>query len=91
MAADVIRDGLPSNKKDELPTATMLLRGLSFTAHPGKSAHSVRAICPMGSAVLNWSRVLMKVPIQDPDAISESSGTMPSPVLAIPCFSGACI
>jgi sugar (pentulose or hexulose) kinase len=76
---------------DEFPTATMLLRGLSVTAHPGKSAHAVWAICPTGTAVLNWARNLMDVSIQDLDAMLENSGTIPSSVLAIPYLSGAFI
>lgn len=74
---------------DEFPTATMLLRGLSVTAHPGASKHAVWAICPTGTAVLNWARNLMNVPIEDLDTKLEKSGLSPSPVLAVPYLSGA--
>jgi xylulokinase len=76
---------------DEFPTATMLLRGLSVTAHPGKSRHAVWAICPTGTAVLNWARNLVNMSIQDLDAGLEKSGSSPSSVLAVPYLSGAFI
>jgi xylulokinase len=76
---------------DEFPTATMLLRGLSVTAHPGTSAHAVWAICPTGTAVLNWARNLLHVSIEDLDAMLQNGGTMPSSVLAVPYLSGAFI
>jgi xylulokinase len=76
---------------DEFPTATMLLRGLSVTAHPGRSKHSIWAICPTGTAVLNWVRNLMNVSIEDLDVKLEGSGFLPSSVLAIPYLSGAFI
>jgi xylulokinase len=76
---------------DNFPTATMLLRGLSVTAHPGASAHAVWAICPTGTAVLNWARNLLNVSIEDLDALLENNGTVPSSVLAIPYLSGAFI
>ena len=76
---------------DEFPTAKMLLRGLSVTAHPGRSKNAVWAICPTGTAVLNWARNIMNVSIEDLDAKLEKSSSSPSPVLAIPYLSGAFI
>jgi len=76
---------------DEFPTATMLLRGLSITAHPGRSRHAVWAICPTGTAVLNWARNLMNISIEDLNEKLEESGFCPSSVLAVPYLSGAFI
>ncbi len=76
---------------DEFPTAAMLLKGLSVTAHPGKSKHAVWAICPTGTAVLNWARNLMNITIEDLNVRLEKSGPEPSPVLAVPYLSGAFI
>ncbi|UCB46841.1 MAG: hypothetical protein JSV25_05320 [Spirochaetota bacterium] len=76
---------------DELPTTTMLLRGLSVTAHPGKSRHAIWAICPTGTAVLNWARNLMNISLDDLDAALIGSGVSPSSVLAVPYLSGAFI
>jgi xylulokinase len=74
---------------DAFPTAAMLLRGLSVTAHPGTCAHAVWAICPTGTAVLDWARSLTHVSIGDLEAQLEKSGGRPSPVLAVPYLSGA--
>jgi len=74
---------------DEFPTATMLLRGLSVTAQPGISKHTVWAICPTGTAVLNWARNLLNISIKELDAMLEKSDLSPSPVLAVPYLSGA--
>jgi xylulokinase len=76
---------------DEFPTASMLLRGLSITAHPGGSRHAVWAICPTGTAVLDWARNLMNVTLEDLDSELTASGFSPSPVLAVPYLSGAFI
>jgi xylulokinase len=67
------------------------LRGLSITPHPGSAERAVWAICPTGTAVLNWSRALMGVSIEDlGEALNESDLT-PSSVIAVPYLSGAFI
>jgi sugar (pentulose or hexulose) kinase len=76
---------------DEFPTSAMLLKGLSVTTHPGKAKHAVWAICPTGTAVLNWARTLMNITIEDLNDRLGKSGPEPSPVLAVPYLSGAFI
>ena len=73
----------------DLPTATMLLRGLSVTPHPGQTGLLVYAISPTGNAVLNWARSLLDVPIEDLEQELQQSGPVPSPVLAVPYLSGS--
>jgi xylulokinase len=71
------------------PTATMLLKGLSVTPHPGQTGLLVYAISPTGNAILNWARSLLDVPIEDLEHRLQQSGPEPSPVLAIPYLSGS--
>lgn len=75
----------------EFPSSTLLLRGLSITPHPGPAGRAVWAICPTGTAVLNWARNLMGVSIEQLDAQLSEVENSPSPVLAIPYLSGAFI
>ncbi len=75
----------------ELPSATMLLRGLSITPHPGSAGRAVWAICPTGTAVLNWARNLTGVSIEQLDQQLAEVDPSPSHVLAIPYLSGAFI
>jgi xylulokinase len=71
------------------PSASMLLRGLSVTPHPGETGLSIFAICPTGNAVLNWARDLLHLSIDQINAHLETSGGAPSPVTAVPYLSGA--
>jgi sugar (pentulose or hexulose) kinase len=73
----------------DLPSETMLMRGLSITPHPGSARRAIWAICPTGTAVLNWARNLMGVSIEALDAQLEVSPPAPGPELAIPFLSGA--
>jgi xylulokinase len=73
---------------DHLPTAPMLLGGLSVMPQPGKKGFSVIAVHPTGNAVLNWARQLLAVEIAEMDSFLEPLRA-PSPVLAIPYLSGA--
>jgi sugar (pentulose or hexulose) kinase len=74
-----------------LPSASMLLHGLSVTPHVGSAGRAVWAICPTGTAVLDWSRSVMGVSISDLDMRLGESEPSPSPVLAVPYLSGAFI
>jgi xylulokinase len=73
---------------DQLPTAPMLLRGLSVMPQPGKAGRSVIAVHPTGNAVLNWARQLLALDIDEMDAFLTPTRA-PSPVIAIPHLAGA--
>jgi xylulokinase len=73
---------------DKLPTAPMLLRGLSVMPQPGKAGLSVIAVHPTGNAVLNWARQLLGVEMAEMDSFL-APARAPSPVMAIPYLSGA--
>jgi xylulokinase len=74
-----------------LPSTSMLLRGLSVTPHPGAAGRAIWAICPTGTAVVNWSRNLLHLSIEEVDRNLSESEPTPSPVLAVPFLSGAFI
>lgn len=73
---------------DKLPTASMLLRGLSVMPQPCEAGLSVIAVHPTGNAVLNWARDLVGVSI---DAVeNDLQGVIePGPVMAVPYVSGS--
>jgi xylulokinase len=73
----------------QLPTAPMLLRGLSVMPHPGSAGYSVLAVCPTGNAVLNWARNLTHLALEDSVQQLDETITAPSPVMALPYLSGA--
>jgi xylulokinase len=73
---------------DQLPTAPMLLRGLSVMPQPCTPGLSVIAVHPTGNAVLNWARQLLAVDIGSMDSFLMEVRA-PSPVMAIPYLSGA--
>jgi xylulokinase len=73
---------------DKLPTATMLLKGLSIMPHPGRAGLSVIAVHPTGSAVLNWARDLASISIERVEADLQARRG-PSPVMAVPYLSGS--
>ncbi len=77
---------IPSHTR---PTAAMLLRGLSFTPHPGETDVAILALSPTGTMVLNWARKLLGVSIEELDRALEATPPSPSPVLAVPYLSGA--
>lgn len=73
---------------DQLPTAAMLLRGLSVMPQPCEAGLSVIAVHPTGNAVLNWARRLTGESIE---AMEQRLQGMrePSPVTAVPYLSGS--
>jgi len=73
---------------DKLPTAPMLLRGLSVMPQPCSAGLSVIAVHPTGNAVLNWARQLLGVEIAEMDSFL-APARAPSPEMAIPYLSGA--
>lgn len=74
---------------DKLPTAGMLLKGLSVVAHPCRTGLSVIAVHPTGSAVLNWIRDLVGISIEDMESALGAAGPAPAPVMAVPYLSGS--
>jgi xylulokinase len=75
---------------DALPTANMLLRGLSVMPHPGSAGHSVLAVCPTGNAVLNWARDLVGIPIDEVECALQDT-LEPGPIIAVPYLSGSMV
>lgn len=73
----------------QLPTRSLLLRGLSITPHLGKIPRSIYAICPTGNAVLNWARGLLGISLEDQTEKLEHTRLEPNPVMALPYLSGA--
>ena len=73
---------------DKLPTARLLLGGLSVMPQPCRAGLSVIAVHPTGNAVLNWARQLLGLEISEMDSFLAST-VAPSPVMAIPYLSGA--
>lgn len=74
---------------DKPPTTTMLLRGLSILSHPCKAGQCVIAVHPTGSAVLNWARKLVNLPIRDMEKHLQKECIEPGPVMAVPYLSGS--
>lgn len=74
---------------DKLPTATMLLRGLSVMPQPCKAGLSVIAVHPTGAAVLNWARDLVATPIEAVEEALQQKQLGPGPVMAVPYLSGS--
>lgn len=74
---------------DHYPTPSMLLRGLSVTPYPNESGLSVYAISPTGTAILDWARNLVNVPLSELDQSLQASSRAPSPVVAVPYLSGS--
>jgi xylulokinase len=74
---------------DRLPTASMLLRGLSVMPQPCRAGLSVIAVHPTGNAVLNWARDLVATSIEAVEEALRSAAPGPSPVMAVPYLSGS--
>jgi len=74
---------------DRLPTASMLLRGLSVMPQPCKAGLSVIAVHPTGNAVLNWARALNDISIEAVEEALQNGVRRPSPVIAVPYLSGS--
>jgi xylulokinase len=73
---------------DQLPTASMLLKGLSVMPQPCQAGLSVIAVHPTGNAVLNWARRATKATIEDVENALKDVRD-PSPVMAVPYLSGS--
>jgi xylulokinase len=74
---------------DQLPTAGMLLRGLSVMPQPGSAGLSIIAVHPTGNAVLNWARELTHASIEGVETDLRQRGLGPGPLLAVPFLSGS--
>jgi xylulokinase len=74
---------------DRLPTASMLLGGLSVMPQPCEAGRSVIAVHPTGNAVLNWARDLTGVSIETVEQELQRREAGPAPVLAVPYLSGS--
>lgn len=74
---------------DKLPTASMLLRGLSVMPQPCEAGLSVIAVHPTGNAVLNWARGLVNTSIEEVEDALQAAAIGPSPVMAVPYLSGS--
>lgn len=74
---------------DRLPTASMLLKGLSVMPQPCEAGLSVIAVHPTGNAVLNWARDLVGTSIETMDSALPEDLREPSPVIAVPYLSGS--
>ncbi len=74
---------------DKLPTAPMLLKGLSAMPQPCKAGMSIIAVHPTGNAVLNWARALVDTPIETVENDLNNRDLGPSPVMAVPYLSGS--
>lgn len=74
---------------DRLPTANVLLKGLSVMPQPCKAGLSVIAVHPTGNAVMNWARALTGVSIDAVEQALQDGVRGPSPVMAVPYLSGS--
>ena len=74
---------------DKLPTASMLLRGLSAMPQPCKAGMSIIAVHPTGNAVLNWARAIVNTSIEEVENDIKRRELGPSPVMAVPYLSGS--
>jgi xylulokinase len=74
---------------DRLPTASMLLHGLSIMPQPCEAGLSVIAVHPTGNAVLNWARGTVSTSIEVVEGALQEAPLGPSPVMAVPYLSGS--
>lgn len=72
-----------------LPTASMLLKGLSVMPQPCRAGLSVIAVHPTGNAVLNWVRDLVDTSIEEVEGALQARDKGPGPVMAVPYLSGS--
>jgi xylulokinase len=76
---------------DRPPSREILSKGMSLGPHPGSTSLAVFALSPNGTVVLDWARSVTGFSLKKLNSNLESSGPRPSPVLAIPHFSGATV
>ena len=69
----------------------MITVGCTFGPHPGTAGSAVLALSPNGTTIVDWARSLLRIPFRKLEAALQASGPQPSPVLAIPHYSGATI
>jgi xylulokinase len=74
---------------DQMPTAQMLLKGLSVMPQPCEAGLSVIAVHPTGNAVLNWARDLAGVSIEEVEQALVQREGKPGPLMAVPYLSGS--
>jgi len=76
---------------DRPPSVEILNRAMSLGPHPGGGGLAVFALSPNGTVVLDWARSFTGLSLRTLNHNLENSGPQPSPVLAIPHFSGATV
>jgi xylulokinase len=76
---------------DRPPSGEILNQAMSVGPHPGSGGLAVFALSPNGTVVLDWARSLTGFSLSKLNSNLENSGPQPSPVLAIPHFSGATV
>jgi len=75
----------------ELPPIQMVDSGFWVGPHPGSATLAVLGLSPNGTVVLDWARKLTGISLRKVAKILQHAGPGPSPVLAIPHFSGATV
>ena len=73
------------------PSPEISNQAMSVGPHPGSAGLAVFALSPNGTVVLDWVRNLTGFSLQKLNHSLENSGPQPSPVLAIPHFSGTTV
>jgi xylulokinase len=74
---------------DRFPTPNMLMKGLSVMPQPCTAGLSVIAVHPTGNAVLNWSRDLVGVSIEEVESGLQKRDGKPGSIMAVPYLSGS--
>jgi len=69
----------------------LVQRAASLGPHPGASGLAVFALSPNGTAVVDWGREVTGISLSQLDARLRDADRAPSPVLAVPHFSGATV
>lgn len=73
------------------PSVEILGLGMSVGVHPGAAGLAVQALTPNGTAVVDWARSLLNIPLQELERTLQQGGVHPSPILAVPHFSRATV
>jgi xylulokinase len=76
---------------DHAPPFEKVPTGMAVGPHPGSAGLAIHSLSPNGTTLLDWARGLLHLPLHQLDAGLQGSGSGPSPVLAIPHFSGATV
>jgi xylulokinase len=75
----------------KMPELEVLDAGFSVGPHPGNAGLGMFALSPNGTVVVDWARKLLGLSLRKLKQLLETSGVQPSPVLAVPHFSGATV